>query len=174
MPKKAVPWLIGVVAFILLAAVVVAFIMMYPAVASVVLKQSVLVPSGMVVALVVFYLWSPPRHYLFAYDADHVAYGDKDGYGPFTALASFALAQGAALTAVAKGEDRTGLVLFIYAVAVTLTVLWIRSMLAAVKEQPAVEGQVVADTPLRAYDRPSITYGRWAQSFASREFEAGD
>ena len=107
--------------------------------------------------LVILYIWCL-RRYLYAFDSDKLDYGDKDGYGPFTALATFALAQGAALTGVAKGEDRTWTVLSIYAVAVAITILWIRKMLAEVKDSPAGGG-----SPCRAYDRPSITYGRWAQ-----------
>ena len=120
---------------------------------------------------------------VFALDVDdQVAFGDKDGYGPFTALATFALAQGAALTVVARGEERVWLVLAIYAVAVAFTVRWIQAQLAAVKSQPPAAGSAAplaaivppakgppapagAWTTRRAYDRPTITYGRWTQGW---------
>lgn len=118
--------------------------------------QKVMIWGIVVVAFVALNIW-PLRRHLYATGLDNLQFGDKDGYGAFTALATFALAQGAALTAVPKGEDRTALVLSIYAVAVALTVLWISRMLSAVKDLPADGGTI------RAYDRPSITYGRWAQ-----------
>jgi hypothetical protein len=83
----------------------------------------------------------------------------KDGYSAFNALATFALAQGAALTVVAKGEGREGLVLTIYAAAVFLTVLWIRAMLCS--ERLEIIGNPPRNTTYRAYDKPSIRYGRW-------------
>lgn len=84
----------------------------------------------------------------------------KDGYGPFTALATFALAQGAALTAVAKGEGRDTLVLIIYAVAVFVTFIWVLTLLRTRRWEKR-EG-VDAPAWVRAYDRPSTVYGRWA------------
>ncbi len=102
---------------------------------------------------------SSPFRSLFGYDIDDSAdfNTEKDGYSPFNALATFALAQGAALTAVARGEGRDKIVLSIYAIAVVLTICWIRAMLRATKTVP--DGQ----RPLRAYDAPTIRYGRWVQ-----------
>jgi len=121
-------------------------------------KQGIVAPNA-------WHFYSPLCFLLAVAVDDRVpTYGDKDGYGPFTALATFALAQGAALTAVAKGEHRTGLVLTLYAVAVAVTVFWIWTMLRAVKAQAPVGG-VGPVTDVRAYDRPTITYGRWAQSW---------
>lgn len=82
----------------------------------------------------------------------------KDGYSPFNALATFALAQGAALTAVAKGEGHDRLVLCIYAAIVLGTIAWIIRMLRATKWE-AEEG-TAAQKKMRAYDQPSIAYGR--------------
>jgi hypothetical protein len=101
--------------------------------------------------------------YLFAFDvqARVPAFSDREGYGVFSALATFALAQGAALTAVAKEEDKTWIVLSIYFVTVVATIWWIRSMLAAVKEQrPYAHPRFI-----RAFDYTSIRYGRWAQGW---------
>jgi hypothetical protein len=77
----------------------------------------------------------------------------KDGYGPFGALGTFALAQGAALTAVAKGEGRDALVLGIYAFAVIFTIVWIRQLLRA---------EVGGDAgPVLAFETTSHYFGRW-------------
>ena len=77
------------------------------------------------------------------------------GFAPFTALATFALSQSVALTAVAKGRDRDAVVLSIYAVTITITVLWIWWMLRSSKER--------ADGGLRQkeayFDIPSMRFG---------------
>jgi hypothetical protein len=102
----------------------------------------------------------------YGIDLDHLPFSSgKDGYGPFSALAGFAVAQSAALTAVAKGEKYRLTVLSVYAASVLVTAIWIRSMLRAVRhELPEPSNGAPAAGPgetFRAYDRPSITYGRW-------------
>jgi hypothetical protein len=84
----------------------------------------------------------------------------KDGFGAFGALGTFALAQGAALTAVAKGEKRDNLVLFIYAIIVVFTILWILAMLWAsiTVEDPKNEG---SSQTVPAFEWTSIRFGRW-------------
>ena len=84
---------------------------------------------------------------------------DKDGYSPFSALAGFALAQAAALTVVARSEEYKWLVLSIYGGSVFLIVVWIAAMLLATR-RITPEGQRVPIL-VRAYDEPSIKYGRW-------------
>jgi len=100
---------------------------------------------------------------LYACDLDRLPFSrTNDAYAPFTALGTFALAQGAALTAVAKGEGRDTLVLVIYGITVALTGAWIVSTLRSVRSESS------ADSPnqvARAYDRPSISYGRWTLSW---------
>jgi hypothetical protein len=101
--------------------------------------------------------------YLYAFDLDDKPFDQKnDAYGPFNALGSFALAQGAALTVVAKGEGRDALVLSIYAITVTLTGAWIVATLRATRDAstPGQSSQIA-----RAYDAPSIRYGRWTLSW---------
>lgn len=93
-------------------------------------------------------------NWIFRKDLDHLPFSERDGYSPFNTLATFALAQGAALTVVAKGEGRDTLVLTIYAVAVLVTLIWIWFMLSAYRLQP--DG-----TRIRAYDEPTIRYGRF-------------
>jgi hypothetical protein len=90
--------------------------------------------------------------------ANSVPFNKNDGYSPFNALATFALAQGAALTAVAKGEGRDTLVLIIYALIVLATLAWIVGMLRVTSSDPSA---VPAAQRSRAYDRPSIIYGRF-------------
>jgi len=87
----------------------------------------------------------------------------KDGYSVFNALATFALAQGAALTAVASSEGREPLVLSIYAGIVLVTIAWISSMLRMLGDDVDEAGNTV---PVRAYDRPSIRYGRWTLTWS--------
>ncbi len=84
---------------------------------------------------------------------------DNNGLSAFNALATFALAQGAALTAVARGEGRDALVLSIYAITVAITLWWIISMLRATRRDVSLGQQ--QNELIRAYDRPSIRYGRW-------------
>jgi hypothetical protein len=84
-------------------------------------------------------------------------FGDKDGYGVFTALAGFALAQATALTVVAREEEHKTLVLLVYFVSVVGTLAWIVAMLRAKRD--VVKGGSAAEE--RAYDQPSIRFGRW-------------
>jgi hypothetical protein len=65
------------------------------------------------------------------------------------------LAQAAALTAVAREEKYKILVLAIYTGTVFITLVWIILMLRTCRENPTVPGTVI-----RAYDYPSIRYGR--------------
>jgi hypothetical protein len=55
--------------------------------------------------------------------------GEADRTGMFAALAGFALAQGVALTAVAKGEGRDWIVISIYVAVVIFSYLWTRQVL---------------------------------------------
>ncbi len=87
-------------------------------------------------------------------------FGDKDGYGVFTALAGFALAQATAVTVVAREEEHKFLVLLVYFVSVLGTLAWIVAMLRAERGVPPVGG-AVTPTPSRAYDQPSIKFARW-------------
>jgi hypothetical protein len=75
----------------------------------------------------------------------------KDGTSAFIALASFALAQGGALTVVAKGEGREAIVLTIYGITVAMTVVWIIVLLRS----------QIPGTNLLAYDSTSLRYGRF-------------
>jgi|GEM_PF-2189103 len=97
----------------------------------------------------------PPLRWLYAHDLDGRVFGANNGYGPFTTLATFALGQGAALATMAKAQYES-LALALYALASLLTVLWINAMLRATEGS---EGR------LRAFDRPSIRYGRWVMSW---------
>lgn len=89
----------------------------------------------------------------------------NDGYSPFNLLATFALAQGVALTAVAKSEGRDWLVLSVYAGVVVLTLAWIRGLLQAVRDEPVADPPVVQT--VRAFDRGSIRHGRWTLSWTA-------
>jgi hypothetical protein len=82
-------------------------------------------------------------------------YGTKDGYTPFGALLGFGLAQGAALTAVAREDRYKFLVLFIYLAAVVVTLGWIIATLRALSE--VVTGNQIIKT--RAYDGATIKFG---------------
>jgi hypothetical protein len=95
---------------------------------------------------------------LFAWSLDKKAYSTKEGYSAFNALAGFAVAQGVALTAVAKGEGRTFLVLSIYFVAACLTICWTAKLLHSTREESDDEG---ASATVRAFDYPSIQHGRF-------------
>ena len=77
----------------------------------------------------------------------------KDGTSAFIALATFALAQGGALTVVARGEGRTAIVLWIYGVSVLFTIVWIVCLLRMTDP---------ADRAARAFSDTSVTYGRFA------------
>jgi hypothetical protein len=95
---------------------------------------------------------------VFGLDLDTaLPFGPKDGYSPFSALATFAIGQAAAVTAFAKGHDR--LVVAVYAITVAITLLWIMSMLRAKRDEPI--GTPPVPTPHRAYDKPTIRYARF-------------
>jgi len=76
----------------------------------------------------------------------------ESGYAPFTALATFALSQSVALTAVARGRGRDGVVLTIYAITTFATVLWIWSMLCSVRRTEAATEAF--------FDAPTMRFGR--------------
>ena len=95
----------------------------------------------------------------FALDVQE--YGSSDGYSVFIALATFAVAESTALTVVAKGEGQDLVVLWIYAVIVILTGLWIRSMLI-VRQVETQEGTTTARYP---FNESSMRYGRWTLSW---------
>jgi len=97
-------------------------------------------------------------NFIFAWSLDSMGHSSKDGYSAFNALAGFAVAQAVALTAVAKGEGRTMLVLSIYFVATCLTILWTARLLRATRQE--ANGQGAAET-VRAFDLPSIQHGRF-------------
>ena len=88
-----------------------------------------------------------------------MAFGEKEGYGVFGGLATFGLAQAAALTTVAREEKYKILVLSIYAGTVLFTLVWTVLMLRAEREIILSAG-MVAKHFVRAYDQPSIQYGR--------------
>ena len=106
-------------------------------------------------------LW---RGSLYAYrwvtalDRDALEPSDKEGYGVFSALAGFALAEAAALTVVARDEAYKRLVLGVYVASVVLTHCCLVAMLRA-KRNVDAPGGVSVDR--RAFDRPSIRYARW-------------
>lgn len=77
-----------------------------------------------------------------------------EGTSGFLALATFALAEGGALTVVARGEGQTIIVLIIYTVAVIFTLFWIVATLRTTVTEGGAE--------VRAYDGPSTQYGRFA------------
>ena len=84
--------------------------------------------------------------------------GQRDGFGPFGALGTFALAQGVALTAVAKDSKRIWIVLAVYTFAVLFTIAWIAATLklTIISEK----GQ-----PVSAFNSPSLKFGRWTQTW---------
>lgn len=83
----------------------------------------------------------------------------KDGVGAFIALATFALAEGGALTAVAKRERRDNIVLTIYGIIVLVTAAWIIAMLRSTTDEAV--GTPPKPVTVRAFDRTSIRYGRF-------------
>lgn len=86
---------------------------------------------------------------------------EKDAAGMFLTLAAFSLAQGGALATVAKGEGRDWVVLLLYAISVSLTMIVIVAMLRSTREgadEPPLADQAKA---IRAYNRPTIRCGRW-------------
>jgi hypothetical protein len=99
--------------------------------------------------------------WLYCKDADRYHWGEKDGTSTFSALAGFAVAQGVALTSVAKAEGRDGLVLFIYFVAVLMTAAWIRSMLCQTRKTSVPD----SNDRIRVFDESSTRYGRWTLSW---------
>ncbi|MGK2910550.1 MAG: hypothetical protein ACSLE1_12235 [Sphingobium sp.] len=89
----------------------------------------------------------------------------KEGYSAFVALAGFAVAQGVALTAVAKGEDRERIVICIYVVMVLLTLAWTSFMLR--RRRAEAIGTPAKYRVRRAFDRPSTQFGRWTFGWIS-------
>jgi len=78
------------------------------------------------------------------------------GFAPFTALATFALSQSVALTAVAKGRGQDTVVLIIYAITTFATVLWIWWMLRSSRTQT-----VAGKSQEEAYfDLPTMRFGQ--------------
>jgi hypothetical protein len=100
-------------------------------------------------------LWN--KLWTLDYDSQYPFSATREGYGAFTSLAGFAVAQSVALTAVAKDEDST-LVILIYLFSVLATIAWIWWMLRRLREEQI--GTPPLSTVVRAYDRPSIQYGR--------------
>lgn len=91
-------------------------------------------------------------------------FGKQEGFGMFGALAGFALAQGAALTAVAKGEGRDKLVLTIYLLAVIFTVAWNRTMLVTTKPSSKLDFSPNASSmpPFKPFfSETSVIFGVW-------------
>lgn len=99
-----------------------------------------------------------PFRWLYGFDLDEVRFGRKDGAALFTVLATFALAQGAALAQLARGEYQW-LALGIYLLTFAITVAWI---IAILRSRFASGAQ-------RVYDQASIRYGRWVLSWVFLE-----
>src|SRR5262245_47739505 len=94
--------------------------------------------------------------WLFGEDIPAPASGGTEGTGIFIALATFALAEGGALTAVAKGEGRDSIVLAIYGVIVVFTIGWIVFLLRFTAEDRTSS----ATRRIRAFDALTHRYGQ--------------
>lgn len=88
----------------------------------------------------------------------------KDGTSAFLGLATFALAEGGALTVVARGEGQTRIVLAIYIIAVSFTLCWIVSVLRSTVDEQVL-GTGMPTNKVRAYDDTSLKFGRFALSW---------
>jgi hypothetical protein len=108
-----------------------------------------------VLAIIPLWLWSDRFRRLCSWlvcDDEAFAAGKTDGTAAFSTLAAFALAQGAALTVVAKGRDRDNLVLLIYAIAVAFSYAWTRQTLLSRKD-------AAVDVP---FDTTTVQYGKYS------------